>query len=345
MTTSIPPAPQEILDRILAAAVPYEFQTFVVGFSRPEDYLREDHEARFRALKVAVGDELLRRWAGKEVDFGHPEVRFDVQADLTVRVKPAPMFIAGRYRKLSRGIPATKWIHHRCRGQGCDACGFTGTLCGPSIQEMLEGPVLAATGGLSTLFHGLGREDTDVRMLGRGRPFVLEVHAPLRRRIDPQAIAAAVALRAEELAWIGGLRLADREMARAVKTVRAEKTYRALVIPEGTPPADAAARANAIAGALVAQTSPTRVAARRGRDIVRSRRVLESRWLGSFEGGWLWEVRAEAGTYIKELVSGDEGRTRPSLAEALGIPCHCAALDVLEIHWDPPWEEAAPDSP
>jgi hypothetical protein len=43
-------------------------------------------------------------------------------------------------------------------------------------------------------------------------------------------------------------------------------------------------------------------------------------------------VRAESGTYIKEFVHGDAGRTSPSVAAALGRKCDVLWLDVNEIH-------------
>ena len=43
-------------------------------------------------------------------------------------------------------------------------------------------------------------------------------------------------------------------------------------------------------------------------------------------------MTAEAGTYIKEWVHGDGGRTRPSLSERLGVACEVLELDVLDIH-------------
>jgi tRNA pseudouridine synthase 10 len=330
----------EILDRLCAAAAPYEFRTFVIGLDRPPEYSRIEHEARFRPLKIALGDALLARWPGRDVDFRRPELRFDLRPDLSVDLQVAPLFIAGRYRKLARDIPSTRWIHHRCRGRGCPACGHTGNLCGPSVEELVGGPALAATGGGGTLFHGLGREDTDVRMLGRGRPFVLEVSRPLRRSLDFAAIGGAIAERARDLAEVSGLTLVDREAVRAVKTATAEKSYRARVETEALPPPDAERRAASLAGATVRQLSPLRVADRRGRNTVREKRVVDSRWLGAFEGAYLWEVRAEAGTYIKELISGDGGRTVPSLASLLGVACRSSALDVLEVHWEPPWENA-----
>ena len=44
------------------------------------------------------------------------------------------------------------------------------------------------------------------------------------------------------------------------------------------------------------------------------------------------KIKTEAGTYIKELISGDNGRTKPSFAEILENPCICKELDVIAIH-------------
>ena len=43
------------------------------------------------------------------------------------------------------------------------------------------------------------------------------------------------------------------------------------------------------------------------------------------------DITAEAGTYIKEFVNGDGGRTVPSIAGKLGMGCQVKELDVLEI--------------
>jgi tRNA pseudouridine synthase 10 len=338
MNGSSPLRLEDIVDRILAAAAGRDFRTFVIGFARPEGYRRDEHEARYRALKVAAGDALVRLWPDRDVEFGRPDLRFKFDDDGRVSVQVAPLHIAGRYRKHSREIPATRWIHHRCGGRGCAVCNFTGNLCGPSIQEMVEAPVLGASGGAKTLFHGMGREDTDVRMLGRGRPFIIEVVDPVRRNLDLEAIAAEANKRAAGLAEIGRLFAVGPESVGAVKSSEPEKTYRAIVRTDAPPPADAAERAARLSGVEIRQVSPRRVADRRGSETLRRKRIVESRWLGPFEDGFLWEVRTQSGTYVKELVSGDEGRTAPSLSEVLGVPCRTRVLDVLEIHWDPPWE-------
>jgi len=60
---------------------------------------------------------------------------------------------------------------------------------------------------------------------------------------------------------------------------------------------------------------------------------------GSYGGGpirrFALELRAESGTYIKEFVSADGGRTTPSVAKTLQVPCRCVELDVLAVHFDP----------
>ena len=56
------------------------------------------------------------------------------------------------------------------------------------------------------------------------------------------------------------------------------------------------------------------------------------------------EVRTEAGLYVKELVSGDGGRTQPSVAGILGADAECAELDVLAVHTEEPTATEKPQS-
>ncbi|MDY6780320.1 MAG: tRNA pseudouridine(54/55) synthase Pus10, partial [Halobacteria archaeon] len=48
------------------------------------------------------------------------------------------------------------------------------------------------------------------------------------------------------------------------------------------------------------------------------------------------EIHGEGGLYVKELVSGDEGRTEPNLADELGdgVEAEVKKLDVLEVEGD-----------
>ena len=44
------------------------------------------------------------------------------------------------------------------------------------------------------------------------------------------------------------------------------------------------------------------------------------------------KIETESGTYVKELVSGDKGKTRPNISEMIGIPCNVKELDVIEVN-------------
>jgi len=166
-----------------------------------------------------------------------------------------------------------------------------------------------------------------VRCLGE-RPFVLEVLRPHRRRLDWAALARAIS-RSGAVEVVGLGRCAAEDVAR-IKSLRPDKTYRALV-RLAEPVADLAPLAN-LAG-RIQQRTPLR-ALRSRPDRVRHRRVRSVAWKSVDARTVEIEVRTQAGLYVKELVSGDDGRTSPSVAEVLGVAAECAELDVLAIHLD-----------
>ena len=54
-------------------------------------------------------------------------------------------------------------------------------------------------------------------------------------------------------------------------------------------------------------------------------------------------LTTQAGTYVKEFVHGDLGRTRPNLGSLLGCRADILQLDVDEVHVDWPPALAAQD--
>lgn len=332
--------PEHLLELIRERAREYDFRRYLLGIARPDDYDRETHERAFRKLKIQLGTQLEAEWPERVVDFERPEVRFEIRAKREVHVVAiaSPLFIGGRYLKFSREIPACRWKCTRCWGRGCKDCDGTGNVHGPSIQELIQPAALEITGGTETFFHGAGREDVDARMLGTGRPFVLEIREPRRRFPDLAELERHMNEGAGERARVERLAFAGRKQMVAAKACAAEKSYQAEVEFESEPPADLAERLAVLDGADIEQLSPTRVMRRRGEKALRIKQVIRQEIL-ELEGQRMrWEVRAASGTYIKELISGDDGRTRPSIAELAGVPCRCTALDVTGIHWTPGWE-------
>ncbi len=265
------------------------------------------------------------------VDFEDPDVKLTIDlAAGSVEVSIASLFLYGRYRKLLRGIPQTHWPCRTCRGRGCEVCGGTGKQYPESVEELVAAPFRRAAGASAALLHGAGREDIDARMLGPGRPFVLELCEPRTRTIDVAALEREANDAAGGKVEVSGLRQTSRAWIRRVKETEAQKTYRAVVdfdAPVSPDELDAALRS--LVG-QIAQRTPRRVAHRRA-DLVRTRRVHSSSGAMHGEREAQIEFRTDGGLYVKELVSGDEGRTEPSLAGRLQRSARVRELDVLDI--------------
>jgi tRNA pseudouridine synthase 10 len=252
--------------------------------------------------------------------------------------KPAPrsrIFLESRYRKLVRGLPQTVFWCPECKGDrrrrtGCTTCQGFGKLTRESVQELIGRRVLPAFAARTGAFHGAGREDVDVLMLGRGRPFVYEVIGARRTDVDLEALRTEILARAPGQIELAPFARVDKARVVYWKQAQFDKIYRAEV-RVAAPVADLAA-ARAFAGVVV-QRTPQRVVHRRA-DLDRERRlaVLGLRPLG--EDRLELRVLCQHGTYVKEWVSGDGGRTAPSLASLLGAPCECAVLDVEEVLTD-----------
>ncbi len=303
----------------------YEFSTFSVGSKFSDDVLEKEKEyvSRYSSEEYAepIGREFNRelgkrisQLTGKEADLANPDVTVIVDTEYDdVRLEIKPLFLYGRYRKLVRGIPQTKWPSGKYA---------------ESVEELIAKPVMELTGGEGHALHGMGREDIDVRMLGTGRPFVLEIKRPKRRTLDLEEIMRRINEYASGKVEVTELRYATRADVRRVKEAKPRKRYRVAVQVNAT--RDEVEKALEGIVGKVRQRTPRRVAHRRA-DRVRIRHVYEARLVGEDNGAYVIEILAESGTYIKELMHGDDGRTRPSLAELLGKEVEVAYLDVLEI--------------
>lgn len=282
-------------------------------------------------LNREIGKKVLPR-VNRAVEFKQPQVVACIDtrfADVSLDV--APVFIAGRYNKLSREIPQTVWPCRDCRGKGCDRCGGTGKMYQTSVQEIIGDIALEMSGGKEHFFHGMGREDIDACMLGDGRPFVLEIGEPRIRDIDLDELERRA--NASDLAKYGNLHFVPRNVVQLYKGADPDKVYRATVRAQGKVNKERVIEvALAFKNVQIEQRTPRRVEHRRA-DLVRKRTI---RWVEAEVTGediFTLTLNAESGTYIKEFVSGDEGRTVPNFSDALGIPCRVEALDVLAIDY------------
>lgn len=257
----------------------------------------------------------------------------------------AKVFVEGRYRKLVRDLPQTVFFCPECKGhvrrrKGCARCEGFGKLTRDSVQELIAWVAGAAFKTRKNKFHGAGREDVDVRMLGQGRPFVLELLNPKIHDVDLAAVEAEINRRNAGRLEVHGLHWTEKNRVRVVKETPHAKEYEARVRVDGE--VDPAV-VEKLTGQrfVVTQQTPGRVAHRRA-DLARER-WIEFHGFTRVEGtnDWLVRIRTQHGTYVKEVVNGEGGSTRPSLTELFGHPCTCVELDVLAILDDEGQPEAA----
>ena len=341
---------EEWAERAARALAAYEFDTYQTGTKVPP--LLEENDRLLRedvGLDPDAGELLkseLNREVGKrlgadtdaEVDFERPDVLVILDlatGELDVQINSA--FVYGRYRKLQRDIPQTKWPCNDCggtgrkRGAACEGCGGSGYRYDESVEQLTAPPIRETMDGEEAVFHGAGREDVDALMLESGRPFVLEVKEPHTRDVDPEALEREVNEFAEGKVEVDGLRLATHEMVERVKELDATKTYRMDVAFEESVDANSfAAALEELDGATIHQETPQRVTHRRA-DVTRTREVYDIDGELEDDHTATVDVHGEGGLYVKELVSSDDGRTEPSLAGLLGVPAEVTALDVLDV--------------
>ena len=319
----------------------WEFQTFLVG-SKFDPEIVEKEETVWSQVSGEFSEpikaefnrevgKLVLSETGKTVEFNKPDIVAIIDTMYeSVDLQISPLFIYGRYTKYVRGIPQTRWPCRECRGKGCERCGQTGKMYQTSVEEIIGQHVMRYSGGKDHRFHGMGREDVDALMKGGGRPFVIEIKEPEKRELPLDQIMNEI--RDSDMgASATEMRISNNDEVVKIKNARPEKQYVISGMIEGEFSEEKLKEVVvSLGGKTIEQRTPTRVKHRRA-DKVRKRQIKEISLLELSGNMISLAVTAEAGTYIKELVHGDEGRTQPSIAGELGVKVQIQELDVLEI--------------
>ncbi|MCL5949727.1 MAG: tRNA pseudouridine(54/55) synthase Pus10, partial [Candidatus Bathyarchaeota archaeon] len=299
-----------LTQKALQAIADCEFTTFLVGIELPTKV--EEREDEFKAaVNVGYGESIkhefgrllgkaLAKRTGKEAEYLTPDLVVVFNPFLeTLRLQVNPLFVAGRYRKLVRTIPQSKWFCSKCRGRGCKECGGTGKLYPESVEELASKPLLLATQGEDAFLHASGREDIDARMLGTGRPFVIEVSKPKKRFVDLEQIEAQVNAGAVGKVEVLGLSFTTKEVVRRLKKgENAQKEYRLLAEFENEPSdQDLRTIEEKLSGICIKQQTPLRVLHRRA-DLIREKYIYQVKVKKVSLKRALMEIRCQGGLYV-----------------------------------------------
>uniref|UniRef100_A0A0E0PCL6 tRNA pseudouridine(55) synthase n=1 Tax=Oryza rufipogon TaxID=4529 RepID=A0A0E0PCL6_ORYRU len=201
---------------------------------------------------------------------------------LVISCQRSPIYIGGRYLKLSRNVSQSCWIIDDER------------MGEASVEEIIGENVRAICKGDGYKFHAAGREDIDVRMLGSGRPFLVEVLnvRSIPSATEVQQIADKINDSEKKHVRVRNLKLVGSEIWTMMREGEAEKQkqYAAL--------------------------------------------IWTSRPLTDDDLHNISLIKDMAGTYIKEFVHGDLGRTHPSVGVMLSCRAEILQLDVTDVKMD-----------
>ena len=300
-----------------------EYKTFLIGSKFDPDTILEEEKIqnKYGNKGESIKKEFNREF-GKYFS-GISGKEFSKDADITVEINTIydnvnliikPLYIYGTYIKKRRDIPQTRWINGS----------------GDSLESLIGEKLLKFTGGNNYKLHGSGREDVDVMMLGNGREFVMEVDCPEIRNFSLNEFMDEVNNSGDNI-YISNLEFTDRKRIREIKEAIYDKTYVATIEFEN--PVDEKKlreSTDKFKNLTISQRTPTRVIGNRS-DLIRKKEIKYINIEDIHDKEAILKIRTQSGTYIKELINGDNGRTVPSLSSVYGSELKVKCLDVLKI--------------
>nr|XP_029480772.1 putative tRNA pseudouridine synthase Pus10 [Oncorhynchus nerka] len=271
-----------------------------------------------KALEKVSNEKFLKK-------FPCPPTRPARKCIAQVQCLHVSVFVAGRYNKFSRTLPQTPWVIDGERRMES------------SVEELIAAPLFSSFRAEGFNFSSSGREDVDVRTLGNGRPFALELLNPHRARFNKAEVrqlqetinqsSDKIRVRGEQRNAMGHMKEGEED-----KT----KSYTALIWTQKAIDKDDITFLEETKELKLAQKTPLRVLHRRPL-AVRERVIhtMSTCFLDTHH--FHLKLRTQAGTYIKEFVHGDFGRTKPNLCDLLKTETDILELDVdsVDVDWPP----------
>lgn len=313
-----------------------EFKSFQVASKIFPNVLVKEEEIKSQfnlqwaeSIKKEINRELgklLQKKINKAVEIGNADILVEVDfVNEKIDLKIRPLFLYCFYRKLIRGIPQSIWRKHE---------KYSGKKIYPfSLEELIIRKILPIFKGTIATLHAAGREDIDARMLGNGRPCIIEIKNPLIRYIDLKTVEKAINKPLSDLVSLKLIDFVDKQFLIDLKG-KGESTrkiyYTIVQLDQVVSKEQLHELELFFTNRTISQRTPTRVIHRR-KDKIRYKKVYKLSVKKHKKNILALEIIAQGGLYIKELISGDAGRTTPCIAEILKTNAKCLLLDVLDI--------------
>lgn len=169
-------------------------------------------------------------------------------------------------------------------------------------------------------------------MLGNGRPFILELISPKRRKeIDikqiQDTINESLMIQVKNLGITDDSCFAELQKSETQKI----KAYVCLTITSKKISQETIEKIHGMKDIVVKQKTPLRVLHRRTQ-MVRDKMIHKLKIQVVNDYTYVVFVLSSAGTYIKEFIHGDLLRTEPSFGDLIGGQADIHQLDVLDLY-------------
>ena len=182
------------LKLMLDSSFDYKFNTFSIGtIIKPsivdrDDALKSEFKLRgIDGVKYDITKELGKLFSKKTkkiTNYIDPEIIFTVNLkEPSCNLRSKPIVISGRYTKSKRGYSQKQKSCDNCSGKGCRTCDFHGISEFNSVEGVISKLIFKKFGGTTTKFTWIGGEDKSSLVLGSGRPFIVKLQNPLKRKI------------------------------------------------------------------------------------------------------------------------------------------------------------------
>mmetsp|Transcript_5689 Transcript_5689/g.6728 ORF Transcript_5689/g.6728 Transcript_5689/m.6728 type:complete len:487 (+) Transcript_5689:194-1654(+) len=238
-----------------------------------------------------------------------------------ITISREPVYISGRYIKLARGMSQTPWILDGVR---------KGDL---SVEESVSPPLVCLFKSESSKFSASGREDVDVRMLGKGRPFVLQLLNAKIVSVSEDDLKAVEKQSEQSDVHVNSIKIDDSSCmeTRRENEMEKKKNYVCVVwVSKKLKSTTDLAALNRDEDLVIKQATPLRVLHRR--TLLNRDKIIHSAKTEIINDHFfILRLCASAGTYIKEFVHGDRGRTMPNVGSLLGCEADILQLDVESL--------------
>ncbi|GAB1601398.1 putative tRNA pseudouridine synthase Pus10 [Argonauta hians] len=244
----------------------------------------------------------------------------------SIRCQQDSVFVAGRYNKYSRFLSQTPWLIEGVKKHET------------SVQELICNVLNERFLPVECKFSASGREDVDVKMLGNGRPFVIELIDAKRSKFSAEDFREMKNKINEstKCIFVRDLQSVSREEICNLKEGEIDKTksYSALCWSHKPLTEEQLSSLSTYKDLAILQKTPIRVLHRR--PLASRKRLVH--FLSATkvnDNHFRLNLSTQAGTYVKEFVHGDFGRTQPNLSAIFETDCDILELDVesVDIDW------------